>query len=181
MRSIGKFGAVSLVLLAGLAVGCDKTVKITFTNQTPQPRNVQLTTPYGPIPVGTIAPGHPAKAVVKIRQADLPTQLIWQAGELSGTILVTKHSQGNYNVKIVQAGQFVPAQPAPGQPMPGRPAPAQPAPIQPAPAPVDPAPPAPPSPPSTPPAPQPPPTATPYQPPPPPPPPPAPVGPVNPN
>jgi hypothetical protein len=144
MRFIGKFGAVSLVMLAAMTVGCDKKVQITFTNQTAQPRNVQLTTPYGTTVVGTVSPGHgKLRADVKIKQADLPAQLTWQAGELNGSFAITKHSQGRYHISIIQTMQLLPApapaQPAPGQPMPPPPAPTGPAAPPPAPAPAQPA------------------------------------------
>jgi hypothetical protein len=68
---------------------------------------------------------------VKIKQADLPAQIAWQADELNGAFPVTNHTPGNYHVKIVQTMQLVP-----GQPMPPRPAPGQPQMRQPAPTPA---------------------------------------------
>ena len=101
MSTIGKFGVFGLFVLAAMTVGCDKKVQLTFQNLTPESRDIQLSTPDGTEYIGTVPPA-PAKIKheLKIKQDELPTNITWQAGDLSGTFPVNKDTPDKLWVDI---------------------------------------------------------------------------------
>ena len=90
---------LNVAVLAGLGLavlsGCDREYKLTFVNDTPDRRNVELTMPgEGPEYVGTVdGIGSKTRTNVEIDTEDLPMTLRWKAGDLDGTIPLDKHTK----------------------------------------------------------------------------------------
>ena len=92
MMTVRRLASLSLVLAAVAVVGCDKKIKLTFVNDTPQPREVQFTTPEGTVPLGVIPPSGKMSEEVKFSQDDLPATCTYTAGDISGQFSIGKKS-----------------------------------------------------------------------------------------
>jgi len=85
--------ATGLVLTVALAAGCDKKVKLTFTNVTQETRPVEITAPgLGTESIGVVGPSSKLKYDLKISKDELPANCAWQSGELGGGFTVTNQS-----------------------------------------------------------------------------------------
>ncbi len=86
---------------AALMIGCDKKVTLRFTNLTDTPRQVELSGPYGSRYAGTVSPdGGKLPVPVKIKKDDLPADMHWRAGDIGGTVTITKKTEKNLWVDI---------------------------------------------------------------------------------
>lgn len=98
---------LTLIVMSGAAllIGCDKKVTLRFTNLTPEPRQVELSGPYGPRYAGTVAPdGGKLPVSVKIKKDDLPADLQWRAGDVGGTVTITNKTEKDLWVDIRRDG-----------------------------------------------------------------------------
>lgn len=86
----------AVLVCLGLAVlsGCDKEYKLTFVNDTPDHREVEITLPgEGPQYVGFIdGEGSKTRAWFELDTRDLPCTVKWKAGDLDGAIPLDKHT-----------------------------------------------------------------------------------------
>lgn len=98
--------ALAALSLLVFAAGCDKEVKVTFTNTTAEPRLVQMSSPAtGHDTVGTVAPyGGKLGTKVKIDTDDLPANFNWQAGDQGGAFTITKSTPDKIWVDIRPGG-----------------------------------------------------------------------------
>ena len=102
MPTAGVTRVVCMLAVAVLAAGCDKKVKLTFVNTTPQSLNVELNVPTeGPIPVGTVYPtGGKLVYNLKINKDDLPVDCQWRAGDQSGNFPIDNKTRSPLYIYI---------------------------------------------------------------------------------
>ena len=91
MRMTNALLGVCLVLAAAAVAGCDKEVRITWTNTTAQLRTVELAGPgVGPTYVGNLPPdGGKVRYKLEVDDDLLPADYQWQAGDQGGRFTVT--------------------------------------------------------------------------------------------
>jgi len=100
MMTVRRLGLLSLVLAGVAMVGCDKKIKLTFVNDTPQAREVEFTTPDGTVELGTIRPAGKVSEEVKIAKDDLPARCSYTAGDMTGQFTILKDSPGSMIIYV---------------------------------------------------------------------------------
>lgn len=101
--------ALTSVWLAALAIavaGCDKEVRITWTNTTSQLRTVELAGPgVGATYVGNLPPdGGKLRYSLEVEDDLLPADYQWKAGDRSGRFTVTEDSPEGLWIDVAPDG-----------------------------------------------------------------------------
>lgn len=95
----------AVLCTAAMMVGCDKKVRLTFTNLTDEPRQVELVGPYATQYAGTVAPaGGKLPVPIQIKKGDLPADIQWRAGDINGVVTVQKDTPDKLWVDIRKGG-----------------------------------------------------------------------------
>jgi hypothetical protein len=106
MRTRNALLGVCLVLTVALAAGCEKDVRITWTNTTAQLRTVELAGPgVGATYVGNLPPdGGKVRYKLEVDDDLLPADYQWQAGDQSGRFTVTDETPDELWIDIKPGG-----------------------------------------------------------------------------
>ena len=101
---------VGMLILAGAAVGCEKTVEMTFVNVTSQSLRVELTAPgHGMRQVGVVGPtGGSLTYKLKFDEDFLPATCAWRAGSQSAEFTVTDKTDSKSVIYIKRGGYIGP-------------------------------------------------------------------------
>lgn len=91
-----------LALVAIIATGCKKKIRMSFYNNTDRPVNVIVEGPgRGTGEIGTVLPGRTISTKIKVRKKYLPDEYHWSAGPAyKGTMTLTKHSPKTIFINI---------------------------------------------------------------------------------
>lgn len=93
--------ALPCLLLSVLLVGCSKTVKVTFINDTDVSRELILIGPgEHPGHLGALAPMGVATAKIKVDKDFLPVTYSWDAGDKEGDFPITEDTEDWIRVEI---------------------------------------------------------------------------------
>ena len=109
MVMLRNVGAAVLLMAAGVLVGCDKKVKLTFTNMTDQGLSVELSGPgIATGQVGTVGPNAgKLHCELKIDKKLLPAECSWKAGDKGDKFTITKQTPKELWIDIEPTGPSV--------------------------------------------------------------------------
>jgi hypothetical protein len=97
---------LSMAMLAGLGLavlaGCQQKFTLEFVNMTHEERSVELRFPDGPrMAVGTLHKfGDRLVKKVTVEKEDLPMNVEWSAGDVSGNVNLEKHGPSDIGVMV---------------------------------------------------------------------------------
>ena len=97
---------ISALALCGLAaVGCDKSVDLTFVNRTHEPLDVHLTAPEAEREyLGVLSPMGEMTHEAKIDKGELPADCAWSAGPYNGRFAVDENTDEEMRIEIGPRG-----------------------------------------------------------------------------
>lgn len=102
---------LTMAVLAGLGLamlgGCQKTFHMEFVNMTEESRSVELCFPAGPrMKVGTLHKfGDRLVKKVTVEKEDLPMNVEWTAGNVTGNVNLEKHGPSTIGVMVGEGGR----------------------------------------------------------------------------
>lgn len=107
MKTCGNLAVGILVCGAAAVIGCDKQVKVTFTNVTSEPLAVEMAEGSRPMwPIGTVAPdGGRLATKLKVDPDELPLTCSYRAGKHAGSFTITKKTPGELWVDFRTLGE----------------------------------------------------------------------------